>query len=208
MSAGRQFVDGVSGSRPGARRPEEGRGGNGRPDGRRPGPLQLGRWVEDRLDWFLDDGDDWREPWQDPAPARSYGRPAAASSAIDPPAPQSRPPESPPEPRSVPGMRRERRPLEAISRRGLVLPPAAGPQRPVLDPAAPSRPGAAEPGAERPASVESPDSWPDDEDFRLPRWQRPARSGSPPLGSTAAPLPGTTPAAPPGRPLPRSSRRR
>ena len=27
---------------------------------------EFGRWVEGRLDWLLDDGDDWREPWQEP----------------------------------------------------------------------------------------------------------------------------------------------
>ncbi|MFM8524123.1 MAG: hypothetical protein ACKOCM_00625, partial [Cyanobacteriota bacterium] len=61
MSAGRQLVEGVSGARPG------GRPGARERDGRaasRPGFEGLGRWVEDRLDWLLEDEDDWREPWQ------------------------------------------------------------------------------------------------------------------------------------------------
>ena len=62
MSAGRQFVDGVAGSRPGSRPPT--RGAEGRGPGRG-GFDGLGRWVEERLDWLLEDGDDWREPWQE-----------------------------------------------------------------------------------------------------------------------------------------------
>jgi hypothetical protein len=74
VSAGRQLVDGVAGARPGSRPPARAGG--------------LGRWLEDRMDWLLDDGDDWREPWQEspsgapdpslrlssqPAPARRRG---------------------------------------------------------------------------------------------------------------------------------------
>jgi len=65
MSAGRQLVDGVSGARPGSRTAPRGpqRGG----EDRRPGLDRLGRWVEDKLDWILDEDEDWREPWQEPA---------------------------------------------------------------------------------------------------------------------------------------------
>lgn len=58
VSAGRQLVDGVAGTRPGSR-----------PSSRsaaRPRLDSLGRWVENKLDWLLEDGDDWREPWQEP----------------------------------------------------------------------------------------------------------------------------------------------
>jgi hypothetical protein len=68
VSRGRQLVDGVSGARPGSRpggRPAEGRAGG------RPSLDGLGRWVETRLDWLLEDDDDWREPWEPPAPRRS-----------------------------------------------------------------------------------------------------------------------------------------
>jgi len=91
MQAGRQLVDGVSGGRPGSRSPS--RRVEARPGGRR-GLDGLGRWVEDRLDWLIDDSDDWREPWQEgetgPRPTAGARAPGAsapgatASSAIAP----------------------------------------------------------------------------------------------------------------------------
>jgi hypothetical protein len=108
MSAGRQLVDGVSGSRPGSR--PQGR----RPEGRgvaRGGFDGFGRWVEDRLDWLLDDGDDWREPWQERERPRPEGpaaeRPRRALEAVS------------------------RRPLQALSRR---QPPSGGPPAPSSSP--------------------------------------------------------------------------
>ena len=82
LETGRQLVDGVSGRRPGQR-----------PGGRRSG-LDLdsvGRWVGEKVEWLLEEEDDWQEPWQEPG----RGRPEPARS-----------------------MRSARRPLEAISRRG------------------------------------------------------------------------------------------
>jgi hypothetical protein len=82
-----------------------------------------------------------------------------------------------------------RRALEAISRRSApLLPPAAN----------------------------GTDDWPEDDNFRLPRWQRPsgaAGGGEPPRSlppASAAPPGGAgpAPARTPQRPLPRSSRRR
>ena len=102
MSAGRQLVDGVSGARPGSR--PGARGATGRAAGR-PSLDGLGRWVENKLDWLLEEDEDWREPWEQPAPRR-----------LEPPAPQVAP-----EPRP-----QGRRPLEAISRRATPqLTPAA-----------------------------------------------------------------------------------
>jgi hypothetical protein len=104
VSAGRQLVDGVSGARPGSRGSQRGpRPGTAAGPGR-PRLGELGRWVEDKLDWILEDedGDDWREPWQEPRPARlARSRPASGPAS---PAPGS----------AASG----RRPLEAISRRG------------------------------------------------------------------------------------------
>ncbi|MFM7636069.1 MAG: hypothetical protein ACKO7Z_10960 [Cyanobacteriota bacterium] len=92
VSAGKQLVDGVAGARLGSRpagsRPLP-RGGTRR-GGSRLRLDELGRWVEDKLDWILDDEDEWREPWQDQV------NPAAAAAGQ-------------PLPR--------RQPLEAISRR-------------------------------------------------------------------------------------------
>jgi hypothetical protein len=96
VSRGKQLVDGVSGARPGTRPP--GRPGERRP-GARPGLDGLGRWVENRLEWLLEDGDDWREPWEEeeaPVP----------------------PPEEAAVVRPAPAAGRPRRPLEAVSRRG------------------------------------------------------------------------------------------
>ncbi len=94
VTAGRQLVDGVSGARPGSR--ASGRPGLPRLDG-------LGRWVEDKLDWILEEEDDWREPWQE---LRRESRPE--------PRPVAKP-ELRPEPRAE--LRPRRKPLEAISRR-------------------------------------------------------------------------------------------
>jgi hypothetical protein len=138
----------------------------------RPSLEGLGRWVENRLDWFLEEEDDWSEPWQE----------------------QRRPPEPTPRPRRSetgpppPQASGGRRPLEAISRRTAPLLP-------------PSRQAPAE---RIPREQASPDEWPDDDSFSLPRWQRqePDR---------VRPQERQVPAAEPGvprRPLPRSSRRR
>jgi len=180
VSTGRQFVDGVVGARPGSR-------SSGRP-GERPGERRgasrprldgLGRWVEDRLDWLLEDGDDWREPWQEAPPP---GRRA--------------------DPAEEPAPGRQRRGLEAISRRG----PAALPPR---------------------ATAAGPDDdWPDEASFSVPRWRRPTLAAEPPRSPEAPASRGPLPQAPisevpvpdapgvsgstrpSGRPLPRSSRRR
>jgi hypothetical protein len=142
VSRGRELVDGVSGTRPGTRPP--GRGGGGRLDG-------LGRWVEGKLDWLLDDREDWREPWQEAD-------------------------------RSAP-VRRSRAPLEAISRRQPPSPEAASP--------APSPPPSQE--------------WPEEDAFTVPRWRRQEPPPPPPVDPLAA---APAPAPLPGRPLPRSTRRR
>jgi hypothetical protein len=93
VSAGRQLVDGVSGARPGSR--SSGRPGLPRLDG-------LGRWVENKLDWILEEEDDWREPWQE-AKSQQEAKPQPGSVDLR------------PEPRAE--IRPRRRPLEAISRR-------------------------------------------------------------------------------------------
>ncbi len=58
IETGRQFVDGVAGNRPGKRK-------NGRIDRRTSTNLQtVGRWVGDKIDWFLEETDDFEEPYQ------------------------------------------------------------------------------------------------------------------------------------------------
>ncbi len=96
VSAGRQLVDGVSGARPGLRGGPRGEGSRGTAASAgaslRPRLDQLGRWVEDKLDWMLEDEEDWREPWEASARQAEPGQPW----------------EAPPS---------KRRPLEARSRR-------------------------------------------------------------------------------------------
>ena len=142
LETGRQIVDGVSGRRPGQRRSS----------------LDLdsvGRWVGDKVDWLLEDDDNWREPWQDSAVLSGRGG---------------------------------KRPLEAISRRQPQPPaPPSEPQPPV------TRSAMRDP--------DSADAWPDEDSFRVDRWQR-----------SRGPQPDMTPPpeapAPSRRALPRSSRRR
>ena len=55
IETGRQFVDGVSGTRPGKRRTSRFSASSFE---------TMGRWVEDKLDWLLEDDDSWREPWK------------------------------------------------------------------------------------------------------------------------------------------------
>ncbi|MCU0529870.1 MAG: hypothetical protein MUD04_10365 [Cyanobium sp. Prado107] len=184
VNAGRQLVDGVSGARPGSR---SGQRPTGRP-GSGPGRSrlgELGRWVEDRLDWILEDEDDWREPWQEPRPQRSERA--------------GRPDEPPP-----PAAAGRRRPLEAISRRGDRRPRPAtdrATEPPVVPPGTPEAPSPA-PGA---------DGWPDDSSFSRTRWQRPLidPSRAPDLsGEAARDAAAAARAREAARPLPRSSRRR
>ncbi|QPN71242.1 RNA helicase [Synechococcus sp. CBW1108] len=82
VSTGRQLVNGVSGARPGARGSER----------RQRGPsLQagLGKWVEGKLDWILEDGEELREPWQDPLPVAPRRQPLEAISRRSGPLPQA-----------------------------------------------------------------------------------------------------------------------
>ena len=89
LETGRQLVDGVAGTRPG-RRPA------GAP---RPSMdfESVGRWVGDKIDWLMDEEEDWRNP-------------------VEPPLRTESPSES-----------SRKRPLDAISRRQGVLPQVEAP---------------------------------------------------------------------------------
>jgi len=202
---GRQLVDGVSGARPGSRQGPP--PGANRPGGRAAGIDGLGRWMENRFDWLLDDGEDWREPWQEadgprrgrldaggPPPAASRARGVAMEGTVrreragdgDAPLPRRR--------------------LEAISLRGrgrLAANPGASRGRPsAVAPGDPASLDERDPPS-RPTGAESED-WPQDDLFKLERWQRPARQRSAPVGDPAPPDQDSLS----GRPLPRSTRRR
>ena len=64
IETGLQVVDGVAGTRPGKRRLNSSRLAGSSLD-------KVGRWVGDKLDWFLEDEDDWVESW-DPAASKSF----------------------------------------------------------------------------------------------------------------------------------------
>ena len=246
VSRGRELVDGVAGARPGSRTPGPEAAGLGHRGLGAGGlnPARLGRWVEERFDWLLEDDadDDWREPWQEPA--RGSGRrPTGAPEARRPDRPSdswAAPPSGSPSPRRSDPQPRpweasvasERRSLEAISRRlSRTAPPGSAPS-PSLgraslrsDPgtlSAPTAQGSAaigDPAADTSggagAAPDGSEAWPDDATFTLQRWQRTPPSPGPP--TPGPPSPGPAPlaadppaarAAAPGRPLPRSSRRR
>jgi hypothetical protein len=190
VNRGRDLVDGVSGARPGGR-PAGGRdrdtgvGGNGGFN-----PARLGRWVEQRLDWLLDeDGeDDWREPWQEEPSRSAAAGPAARGSAPravaagDGPGswlePRSErlaapPAAAPPAAGSPMGRRRG---LEAISRRGNTG-VSTGAATPPFNAAAAGNAAAAEslPEAGRP-----PAAAPSSPDGRTPSAMPAGPEGSPP----------------------------
>jgi|688.fasta_scaffold05099_15 hypothetical protein len=240
VSRGRELVDGVAGARPGSRTPGPEAAGLGHRGLGAGGlnPARLGRWVEERFDWLLEDDadDDWREPWQEPARGsgrRPTGSPEArrperpSDSWAAPPAGSPSPRRSDPQPRPwEASVASERRSLEAVSRRPSRIgppgsaPPSLGRASLRTDPAtlaAPTAQGSAaigDPAAATSggagAAPDGSEAWPDDATFTLQRWQRtPPSPGPASLGP--APLAADPPAAraaAPGRPLPRSSRRR
>ena len=55
IETGKQVVDGVAGNRPGQKR------GRWQNKTTRPNFEKVGRWVEDKIDWFFEDDDDWLE---------------------------------------------------------------------------------------------------------------------------------------------------
>ncbi len=118
IETGRQFVDGVAGNRPGKRRA-------GRNDRRPERSFEtVGRWVGDKIDWFLEDNGDMSEPWpMDQKESRKY------------------------ESKNF----RDKRPLDAISKRGT---------------------HAITKEAELRESAPIEDKWPDDSIFKVNRWQR------------------------------------
>lgn len=123
LDRGRALVDGVSGARPGSRAAMPSRQGRTTEGGAgwRSELQGLGRWVENRLDWLLEDEDDWREPWQTPAedrmapPPPPAGRSPLGADGAPTQAVRSRQ-GGPLAPEAAP--RAGRRGLEAISRRG------------------------------------------------------------------------------------------
>ena len=89
LETGRQLVDGVAGTRPGRRSA----------GGPRPAMdfESVGRWVGDKIEWLMDEEEDWRDPVEPPARA---GSPPSSS---------------------------RKRPLDAISRRQVVGQQAVAP---------------------------------------------------------------------------------
>ena len=93
IETGRQLVDGVAGTRPG-RRPASG--------SRPPMDLEkVGRWVGDKIDWLMDEEEDWRDPVE---PTMRSERPEKSVRS------------------EWPGPTTRKRPLDAISRRQAMAP--------------------------------------------------------------------------------------
>ena len=190
LETGRQLVDGVAGTRPGSRM-SVGRGG------RSSGASldAVGRWVGDKIDWLLDEEEgDWGNSWGDVRASREMSRPGGDWQDRSTKAPPVRP--------------AEKRPLEAISRRQPPLISAAQDSPAQESVAAPVTSPLVSQGDA--PGLDEPDAWPDDDSFRLERWQR--SQGGASSQRTENPAPSTrsaaASAAPARRPLPRSSRRR
>lgn len=111
VSRGRQFVDGVAGARPGTR--QTGRGNERRP-GARPTLDSLGRWVENRIDWLLEDGDDWREPWEEQEPTAREVEPVRPRRRLEAVSRRGRPPQDPAGPPAAPPSRSANSPAPAV----------------------------------------------------------------------------------------------
>ena len=80
--------------------PSGGRQGGRNPISR-PNLDRLGRWVEDKIDWLMEEGEDWQEPWQEKTKERLNGS----------------------------SMQHQRRRLEAVSRRPAIAKPRDGRER-------------------------------------------------------------------------------
>ena len=168
LETGRQIVDGVSGRRPGQRRSS----------------LDLesvGRWVGDKVDWLLEEDDDWREPWQETA-VRSGRRGKRPLEAIS-----RRQPRLTVEQLGVEQNSVQQAAVEQIATEQIAMGQAPAEQSP--SPTTSSRDGG------------SAEEWPEDDSFRVDRWQR-SRSGQSDAVSVQADP------SPVRRALPRSSRRR
>jgi hypothetical protein len=205
MSAGRQLVDGVSGARPGSRPPAR---GEGRSAGSMPRLEGLGRWVENKLDWILEDEDDWREPWQEPRPStRLEARPEARPEDRQEAWPEARQ-EVRPELRS--NVRSESRSESWLQSRSDASRDFAA-RNPGAAAAAAATAGSTAPPSQRrgrrPLEAISrrggsaaDQDWPDDDSFLVPRWQRPepATTNTPTTLTRTTSLAGITAATTPG----------
>ena len=115
IRTGKQVVDGVAGNRPGQRRVWQDKSTGANFD-------KVGRWMEEKIDWFFEDDDDWLdnedlddEPFQE-------------------------------------SLNNTKRPLSAISLRApKALPPQIEGRR---------------------KNSEKLDEWPDDQSFKLNKWER------------------------------------
>ena len=116
IKTGKQVVDGVAGNRPGQR----GFGWQDKSNG--PNFKKVGRWMEDKIDWFFEDDEEWLENQDSDA--------ATFEESIV----------------------NTKRPLGAISLRA----PKALPAR----------------IEEKRNNLNENDAWPDDQSFKLNRWER------------------------------------
>ncbi len=145
METGRQLVDGVAGNRPGQRKKDN-----------RSGFSNMGRWVGEKIDWFLEEEEEkWIEPIESRIDSEDY-------------------------------MPVKKRSLTAISLR---VPKVLSASSQVDN------------------EIEITEEWPDDDTFRLDKWERNSSKG---LSKRNLKRSDKTlnESGVPQRPLPRSSRRR
>lgn len=199
LETGRQLVDGVSGARPGRR------GAPGRSGRSAAASLDaMGRWVGDKIDWLLDEEEDWDSGWDSPRSSRASQARESLSDA------QSWDTRRGSSRQTGPSVKR---PLEAISKR---QPPLISPARDSSSRSAAGAPSIRQANAVSflsqvaPAPQGQQDTWPDDDSFRVDRWQRMPGSGPlpQPEASPSSVRPGDQSQGVGRRPLPRSSRRR
>ena len=150
IQTGKQVVDGVAGNRPGQRR------GGWQDKETSVNFEKVGRWVEEKVDWFFEDDDDWLDNEDlDDEPLRE-------------------------------SINNTKRPLSAISLR---VPKALPPQIET-----------------RRNNSEELDEWPDDQSFKLNKWERKdnlTKKNAPDLNDSSL-----TERPPQRRNIPRSSRRK
>ena len=182
FEAGMDVVGGAAGARPGSQRRSRRQGGAG--------VGEIGRWLGDKVSWLLDDEDrdeDWQRS-QPPFSRQERERPVARAG------------QGQREGRVNPSVKPD--PVAASRRSGIR---SRRPLGVIPHPAPPLLQEAAPPEAE-PQAVE--EEWPDEQMFRVERWERGQPAAAPPPAGDPGALAAARANSAGERQRPRSSRRR